>query len=117
MFSLSRANPATSEVPPKAWGGLQRSSRDSTTFSSPEARRIRSWFLIRASDDHYGAREHEFAARLGPNLGGNLQGRTDRARVRPSNRKPSAFRSAVCRTQLTKRRWGFSNSVPGGGQE
>lgn len=102
------------KFPPKPRNGLQKSSGDSATFSSPEAGRNLSWFLTRASDDHYGAREHELAARLGPNLGGNLQGRTDWAHVPPSNRKPFAFRSAVSRTQLTK---GFSNSVPGGGQE
>lgn len=101
------------EVPPKAKEWAQKSSRDSATFSSPEAGRNLSWLLTRANDDHCGAREHEFAARLGPNLGGNLQGRTDRAHVPPSNRKPSAFRSAVSRTQLTM---GFSNSVPGGGR-
>lgn len=69
----------------KGAGSLQESSQDSATFSSPEARRFLGCLLTRASDDPDGAGKPQFATGLSPCPGGNLQGRTDWAHVRPSN--------------------------------
>lgn len=98
------------------------SSRDSTTFSSPEERRFLSWPLTRATDDHYG--EPELVARLRPSPGGNLKRRTDRVYVPPTTEEraplvPLLPAPAACPRVLQALE--FPNGVPlwgkGGGRE